>query len=146
MGAQREKRCSSYSFTISALDGVNGQRHAPAALYPRGKCSNRCRYEIQEQKEVPAWYTGIYRPISRTETPEANVFCMYWNESFCLFDSSYTSYPSHGQRFGVGKLSFVFICKWGNRFVVPVAWDAKSSWVSECGGEGCLSLRRSRYS
>jgi hypothetical protein len=19
-----------------------------------------CRYEIQEQKEVPAWYTGIY--------------------------------------------------------------------------------------
>jgi hypothetical protein len=28
---------SSYSFSTSALDGVSGQRHAPAALYPRGK-------------------------------------------------------------------------------------------------------------
>jgi hypothetical protein len=28
---------SSYSFTTSALDGVSGQRHAPAALYSRGK-------------------------------------------------------------------------------------------------------------
>jgi hypothetical protein len=26
---------SSYSFTISALDGVSYQRHAPAALYPK---------------------------------------------------------------------------------------------------------------
>jgi hypothetical protein len=24
------------------------------------------RYEIQEQKEVPVWYTGIYPPISST--------------------------------------------------------------------------------
>jgi len=24
------------------------------------------RYEVQEQKEVPVWYTGIYRPISST--------------------------------------------------------------------------------
>jgi hypothetical protein len=30
-----ERRYSSYSFTTSALDGVSGQRHAPAALYPR---------------------------------------------------------------------------------------------------------------
>jgi hypothetical protein len=28
---------SSYSFSTSALDGVSGQRHTPAALYPRGK-------------------------------------------------------------------------------------------------------------
>jgi hypothetical protein len=28
---------SSYSFTASTLDGVSGQHHAPAALYPRGK-------------------------------------------------------------------------------------------------------------
>jgi hypothetical protein len=27
---------------------------------------DKCQYEIQEQKEVPVWYTGIYRPISRT--------------------------------------------------------------------------------
>jgi hypothetical protein len=30
-----EKRYSSYSFTTSALEGVSGQHHDPAALYPR---------------------------------------------------------------------------------------------------------------
>jgi hypothetical protein len=29
-----ERIYSSYSFTTSPLDGVGGQRHAPAALYP----------------------------------------------------------------------------------------------------------------
>jgi hypothetical protein len=33
-GAWRERRYSSYSFLTSALDGVSGQRHAPAALCP----------------------------------------------------------------------------------------------------------------
>jgi hypothetical protein len=37
MEGQGERMYSSYSFTISALDGVSGQRHAPAALYSRGK-------------------------------------------------------------------------------------------------------------
>jgi hypothetical protein len=32
-----ERSYSSYSFTTSALDGVSGQRHTPAVLYPRGK-------------------------------------------------------------------------------------------------------------
>jgi hypothetical protein len=36
-GAGGERMYSSYSFTTSALDGVNGQRQAPAAFYPRGK-------------------------------------------------------------------------------------------------------------
>jgi hypothetical protein len=36
-GAWGERRYSSYSFSTSALDGVSGQRHAPAALYLRGK-------------------------------------------------------------------------------------------------------------
>jgi hypothetical protein len=31
------RKYSSYSFSTSALDGVSGQRHAPTALYPRGK-------------------------------------------------------------------------------------------------------------
>jgi hypothetical protein len=35
--ASGERRYSSYSFTTSALDGVSGQHHDPAALYPRGK-------------------------------------------------------------------------------------------------------------
>jgi hypothetical protein len=29
-------------------------------------CIDKCRYEIQEQKEVSVWYTVIYRPISST--------------------------------------------------------------------------------
>jgi hypothetical protein len=37
MEEQGERRYSSYSFTTPALDGVSGQRHAPAALYPRRK-------------------------------------------------------------------------------------------------------------
>jgi hypothetical protein len=37
MKAQGERRHSSYSFTTSVLDGGDGQRYAPAALYPRGK-------------------------------------------------------------------------------------------------------------
>jgi hypothetical protein len=35
MEAQGGVMYSSYSFTTSALDGVSGQRHAPAALYRR---------------------------------------------------------------------------------------------------------------
>jgi hypothetical protein len=27
---------------------------------------DKCRYEIQERKEVPVCYTGVYRPISST--------------------------------------------------------------------------------
>jgi hypothetical protein len=30
------------------------------------KLIDKCRYEIQEQKEVPVWYIGTYRPISST--------------------------------------------------------------------------------
>jgi hypothetical protein len=28
---------------------------------------DKCRYELQEQKNVPLWYTDIYWPISRIE-------------------------------------------------------------------------------
>jgi hypothetical protein len=37
MEAQRERMYNSYSFKTSAKVGVNGQRHASAAVYPRGK-------------------------------------------------------------------------------------------------------------
>jgi hypothetical protein len=36
-GAWGERMYSSYSFLTSAVDGVSGQRHAPAALCHRGK-------------------------------------------------------------------------------------------------------------
>jgi hypothetical protein len=32
---RRERKYSSFSFLTSAVDGVSGQRHAQAALYPR---------------------------------------------------------------------------------------------------------------
>jgi hypothetical protein len=35
VGSKGERKTSSCSFLISALDGVSGQRHAPAVLYPR---------------------------------------------------------------------------------------------------------------
>jgi hypothetical protein len=37
MLATRERHYSFYSFLTSALDGVNGQHHAPAVLYLKGK-------------------------------------------------------------------------------------------------------------
>jgi hypothetical protein len=33
-GVKEERRYSPYSFFTSALDGVSGHSHAPAALYP----------------------------------------------------------------------------------------------------------------
>jgi hypothetical protein len=33
----------------------------------------KCRYQIQKQKEVPVWCTGIYRPISSTEYENKSV-------------------------------------------------------------------------
>jgi hypothetical protein len=35
MKAQGERRYSSYSFKTTVLDGVSGQRHALATIYPR---------------------------------------------------------------------------------------------------------------
>jgi hypothetical protein len=35
--AEGEMNCSSYSFLTSALDGVSGQRHAEAMLYPQSR-------------------------------------------------------------------------------------------------------------
>jgi hypothetical protein len=39
-GAKGERKHSSYSFLTSALDGVSGQHHAPAALYPQESTPN----------------------------------------------------------------------------------------------------------
>jgi hypothetical protein len=37
MQAHNREEFRAYSFLTSALDGVSGQHHAPAALYSRGK-------------------------------------------------------------------------------------------------------------
>jgi hypothetical protein len=49
------ERYSSYSFLTSALDGVGGQRHAPAALYPRRKDS---RYPLYRRLGGPQSRSG----------------------------------------------------------------------------------------
>jgi hypothetical protein len=54
-GAKVEIRYSSYSFLTSTLDGVNGQRHAPAALYPRGK---NPRYPLDRRLGGPQSWSG----------------------------------------------------------------------------------------
>jgi hypothetical protein len=45
------RRYSSYSFLDSTLDGVSGQRYAPAALNPRGK-DPRCPLERRVASEL----------------------------------------------------------------------------------------------
>jgi hypothetical protein len=39
MEAQGDRRYISYSFMTSSLDGVSGQRHAPASIYSRERTS-----------------------------------------------------------------------------------------------------------
>jgi hypothetical protein len=71
-----ERIYSSYSFTTSALDGVSGQRHAPAALYPRGKDP---RYPLYRRLGGPLWTerleeksfrlcrgSNLYRPVAQS--------------------------------------------------------------------------------
>jgi hypothetical protein len=74
-----EKRYSSYSFTTSALDGVSGQHHAPAALYPRGKDPPVPIVQEAGWAPEPVWTQSVeeksfapagYRtPIARSSSP-----------------------------------------------------------------------------
>jgi hypothetical protein len=54
-GAWVERRYSSYSFSTFALDGMSGQRHAPAALYSRGKDP---RYPLYRRLSGPQSRSG----------------------------------------------------------------------------------------
>jgi hypothetical protein len=54
MRAPRRRGYSTYSFLTSALDGVSGQRYAPAVLYPRGK---EPRYPLVRMLDGPqSWF------------------------------------------------------------------------------------------
>jgi hypothetical protein len=55
MEAQGDRMYSSYSFTTSALVGVSGQRHAPVALYPRGKDPRYPLYREDGGGPEPVW-------------------------------------------------------------------------------------------
>jgi hypothetical protein len=64
-GDKRERKYSSYSFLTSALDGVSGQRHAPAAIYSR---------ERTPDTHWTGGWVGL-RPSLDTEARE-NVLCL----------------------------------------------------------------------
>jgi hypothetical protein len=51
-----ERTCISYSFLTSVLDGVSGERHTPAALYP------------QEKTPVTHWTGGWVGPRAGLDT------------------------------------------------------------------------------
>jgi hypothetical protein len=51
-GYNRERRYSFYSFLTSAIEGIIDQRHAPAALYRRGKDS---RYPLDRRLGVHSY-------------------------------------------------------------------------------------------
>jgi hypothetical protein len=66
-GAKGEMRYSSYSFLTTTLDGMSGQRHVPAALYPRKRTPVPieqeaewaselvCTQRLEEKFFAPAW-------------------------------------------------------------------------------------------
>jgi hypothetical protein len=47
---------------------------------------DNCRYEIQEQKEVPVRYAGMHRPTWRTRY--ASLLCVLFMDNVCLFPKS----------------------------------------------------------
>jgi hypothetical protein len=74
-----ERRYSSYSFTTSALDGVSGQRHAPAALLPPSKGPPVLIVQEAGWAPEPVWTqrieersfapSGDRTPIARSSSP-----------------------------------------------------------------------------
>jgi hypothetical protein len=70
-----ERNYSSYSITTSALDGVSGQRHAPAAFYPPGKDS------LVPTVQEAGW------------TPEPDCTQRLQKKSFCLCRGSNLDRP-----------------------------------------------------
>jgi hypothetical protein len=70
---------SSYSFSTSALDGVSGQRHAPAALLPLGKGPPVPIVEEAGWNSEPVWTQRLEEksfappgdriPIARSSSP-----------------------------------------------------------------------------
>jgi hypothetical protein len=70
---RREMMYSSYSFTTSALDGVSGQRHSPAALYSRHPSDRslggpRAGLDTEVRGEILLLLPGIEPPPVRSQT------------------------------------------------------------------------------
>jgi hypothetical protein len=85
MEAQGERRYCSYSFSTSVLDGVSGQRQAPAALYPLGKDPRyplyrwlggpRAGLDTEVKRKNPLPLSGI-KP--RSPGPSVRFQTLYW--------------------------------------------------------------------
>jgi hypothetical protein len=65
MEAQGERMYCSYSFSTSALDGVSGQRHAPAVIYPRGKDPQYPLYRRLGRPQSRSGHTGHWNIYAR---------------------------------------------------------------------------------
>jgi hypothetical protein len=73
------RRYSSYSFMTSAINGVSGQRHAPAALLPPGKGPPVAIVQEAGWAPEPVWTqrieeksfapAGDRTPIARSSSP-----------------------------------------------------------------------------
>jgi hypothetical protein len=70
MEAQGGEMCSAYSFTTSALDGVSGQLHAPAALYPP-----------ERGPTVPIAQEAGWTPEPVWTQARGNILCLCWRSN-----------------------------------------------------------------
>jgi hypothetical protein len=66
VGTKVERKYSSNSFLTSALDGMSGQRHAPALLYPRKRTPIR-----------PTHWIGDWVGLKRLDTEaRGKILCL----------------------------------------------------------------------
>jgi hypothetical protein len=63
-------RYSSYSFLTLALDWVSGQRHAPAALYPRERTAGT---------HCTGGWVGLRAGLNTEARGKILCFCQGWN-------------------------------------------------------------------
>jgi hypothetical protein len=61
-----EMEIQSAGITLKSETRIYHQKNGKKINVYSSLYTDKCRYEIQEQREVPVWYTGIYRPISST--------------------------------------------------------------------------------
>jgi hypothetical protein len=88
---QGERRYSSYSFLASALDGVSGQRHTPAGLYPRRKDP---WYPLNRRLGRPQTWSG-HRGYRKDLSPLPGIESRSPDRPVCSQTLQWLSYSAH---------------------------------------------------